>query len=52
MDKKLIRMSLVKDIEMNDGGKVRLTFRPSSPVCPMAFKLEGDIHKHTAERIW
>ena len=35
-------MGLVRDLEA-DGGRVRLTFRPTSPVCPLAYKLGADI---------
>jgi metal-sulfur cluster biosynthetic enzyme len=36
------RMDLVHDLRV-DGGHVTLVFRPTSPVCPMAFKLAADI---------
>lgn len=36
------RMDLVHDLEV-EGGRVTLVFRPTSPVCPMAFKLAADI---------
>lgn len=42
----VIRMGLVKGMEIEKGGtgyKAILTFRPSSPVCPMAFKLAWDM---------
>jgi metal-sulfur cluster biosynthetic enzyme len=42
----VVRMGLVKDtrLEKGDTGyKAVLTFRPSSPVCPMAFKLAWDM---------
>jgi metal-sulfur cluster biosynthetic enzyme len=41
----IMRMRLVKDISIDRDGRVSLTFRPSSPVCPMAFKLAYDIKK-------
>ena len=41
----IMRMRLVKDLLIDQDGKVSLTFRPSSPVCPMAFKLAYDIKK-------
>jgi metal-sulfur cluster biosynthetic enzyme len=44
----VIRMGLVRDTRLEKAGKgcrAILTFRPSSPVCPMAFKLAWDIKK-------
>jgi metal-sulfur cluster biosynthetic enzyme len=42
----VVRMGLVKKTVLEKGGtgyKAILTFRPSSPVCPMAFKLAWDM---------
>jgi metal-sulfur cluster biosynthetic enzyme len=39
----IMRMRLVRELYVDPCGRVRLTFRPSSPVCPMAFKLAHDI---------
>jgi metal-sulfur cluster biosynthetic enzyme len=39
----IMRMKLVTDLSVDQDGTVSLTFRPSSPVCPMAFKLAHDI---------
>jgi metal-sulfur cluster biosynthetic enzyme len=42
----VIRMGLVRDTRLQKDGKgyrAVLTFRPSSPVCPMAFKLAWDM---------
>jgi metal-sulfur cluster biosynthetic enzyme len=39
----VMRMKLVRDLAIDEDGRVKLTFRPSSPVCPMAFKLAYDI---------
>ena len=36
------RMDLVHDLRIEDG-RVTLVFRPTSPVCPMAFKLAAAI---------
>ena len=41
-----LRMGLVRNVEIEEdpaGKKVTLVFRPSSPVCPMAFKLAWDL---------
>jgi len=36
------RMGLIKDLQV-EAGHATLVFRPTSPVCPMAFKLAADI---------
>jgi metal-sulfur cluster biosynthetic enzyme len=41
----IMRMKLVKDLSVHEDGTVSLTFRPSSPVCPMAFKLADEIQR-------
>ncbi len=45
----VIRMQLVLDLQVDDGGVVRYTFRPSSPVCPIAVYLAKEIKKAVAE---
>ncbi|MEA2008316.1 MAG: iron-sulfur cluster assembly protein, partial [Chloroflexota bacterium] len=32
----VIRMRLIKNLEVSDDGQVKYTFQPSSPVCPIA----------------
>ncbi len=47
----VIRMGLVKKTRLEkkgNGFKATLTFRPSSPVCPMAFKLAWDMKQCAA----
>ena len=39
----VIRMRLVEDLTVNDEGHVKYTFRPSSPVCPIAVSLAQQI---------
>ncbi len=39
----IMRMKLVRDLSIDEHGRVSLTFRPSSPVCPLAFKLAYNI---------
>ena len=44
----IMRMGLVRHTELHrkdSGYKAILTFRPSSPVCPMAFKLAWDMQQ-------
>lgn len=35
----VIRMQLVQNLQVSDEGKVTYTFRPSSPLCPIAVPL-------------
>lgn len=35
----VIRMQLVQNLQVEDNGKVIYTFRPSSPLCPIAVPL-------------
>ncbi len=35
----VMRMKLVRDLTVNENGKVDLTFRPSSVFCPLGFQL-------------
>ncbi len=35
----VVRMQLVQDIQIDEIGKVTYTFRPSSPLCPIAAPL-------------
>ncbi|MGC8658605.1 MAG: metal-sulfur cluster assembly factor [Desulfomonilaceae bacterium] len=39
----IMRMGIVKNVTIQDDGAVSLTFRPSSPTCPMAYALAGAI---------
>ena len=39
----VIRMQLVKDLVVTDQGEVSYTFRPSSPICPIAVYLAQQI---------
>jgi len=41
----IMRMDLIHDIEVTADGSVSLVFRPSSPVCPMAYSLANSIKK-------
>jgi metal-sulfur cluster biosynthetic enzyme len=45
----VIRMRLIEDLEVEEGGAVRYKFRPSSPLCPMAIPLTLSIRKAVAE---
>jgi metal-sulfur cluster biosynthetic enzyme len=39
----VMRMKLIKDLQVRENGFVSLTFAPSSPVCPLAFQLAFSI---------
>ena len=39
------RMELVEDIQVDGKGSVHMVFRPSSPVCPMAYSLASSIRR-------
>jgi metal-sulfur cluster biosynthetic enzyme len=39
----IMRMDLVHGLEVGPDGSVSLIFRPSSPVCPMAYSLANSI---------
>jgi metal-sulfur cluster biosynthetic enzyme len=41
----IMRMDLVHDLVVTPEGEVSLVFRPSSPVCPMAYSLANTIKK-------
>lgn len=45
----IMRMKLITDLSVDQDGTVSLTFRPSSPVCPLAFKLAYDIQTAVKE---
>lgn len=41
----VMRMEIIQDIDVSEDGTVRVTFRPSSPICPMAFTLAESIRQ-------
>ena len=41
----VVDMGLIKEISVSDDNTVGVTFRPSSPVCPLAFVLAVNIKK-------
>lgn len=46
----VIRMRLVEELDVDpQSGQVRYTFRPSSPLCPLAVTLALDIQRAIAE---
>ena len=45
----VIRMRLVEDLVVDENGHVSYTFRPSSPLCPIAVSLAQTIKRAVAE---
>jgi metal-sulfur cluster biosynthetic enzyme len=45
----VVRMRLVEDLVVDSGGRVRYTFRPSSPFCPIAVFLAQQIKQAVAQ---
>jgi metal-sulfur cluster biosynthetic enzyme len=45
----VVHMQLVQDIQIDDAGKVSYTFRPSSPLCPIAVPLAVTILQAISE---
>jgi len=45
----VVRMRLVEDLNVREGGQVSYEFRPSSPVCPIAVYLVQQIKRAVAE---
>jgi metal-sulfur cluster biosynthetic enzyme len=41
----IMRMDLIHDLRVSTDGSVSMVFRPSSPVCPMAYALGSSIKK-------
>ena len=39
----IMRMDIIHDLHVEDGGEVSLIFRPTSPQCPMAYALANSI---------
>ena len=44
----VVRMRLIQELEVDDDGRVRYTFRPSSPLCPLAVTLALQIKQAIA----
>jgi metal-sulfur cluster biosynthetic enzyme len=44
----VMRMRLVENLSVDEEGRVRYTFRPSSPLCPLAVTLALEIKKNVA----
>ena len=45
----VVRMRLIEDLMVDETGKVRYRFRPSSPLCPLAVTLALQIKEAVAQ---
>ena len=45
----VVDMGLIRELSVGDDGSVNAVFRPSSPVCPLAFVLAANIKKALEE---
>ena len=45
----VVRMRLIEELTVDENGVARYTFRPSSPLCPMAVSLALSIRQAVAE---
>jgi metal-sulfur cluster biosynthetic enzyme len=45
----VIRMRLIEDLSVDEDGRVKYTFRPSSPLCPIAVPLANIIRLAVAK---
>ena len=45
----VVRMRLIEELEVGEGGAARYKFRPSSPLCPLAVSLALSIREAVAE---
>lgn len=45
----VIRMHVIEDLRVDDERKVKLILRPTSPVCPLAYKVAADIKQAIKE---
>lgn len=48
----VMRMDIVHNLEVRNTGEVSLIFRPSSPVCPMAYTLANSIKTRIEALEW
>ncbi len=45
----VVRMRLIQELQIDEAGQVSYTFRPSSPLCPLAVFLASNIKSAVAE---
>ena len=39
----VVRMRVIKDLQVRENGRVEVILEPTSPVCPLAYKVAADI---------
>ena len=45
----VVRLGLIRELHADEDGTVHLTFRPTSPVCPLAFQIAVEIKRAALE---
>ncbi|HIE04611.1 MAG TPA: metal-sulfur cluster assembly factor [Candidatus Latescibacteria bacterium] len=46
----VVSLGLIREVSVDEEGKVNIVFRPTSPLCPLAFKIALDV-KDAAEKV-
>lgn len=46
----VVSLGLIREVSVDEEGKVSIVFRPTSPLCPLAFKIALDI-REAAEKV-
>jgi len=46
----VVSLGMIREVSVDEGGKVSIVFRPTSPLCPLAFKIALDI-REAAEKV-
>lgn len=41
----VVSLGLIREVSVDEEGKVSIVFRPTSPLCPLAFKIALDIRE-------
>ncbi|RKY57790.1 MAG: metal-sulfur cluster assembly factor [Candidatus Latescibacterota bacterium] len=45
----VVSLGLIREVSVDEEGKVSIVFRPTSPLCPLAFKIALDIRDAAKE---
>ena len=45
----VVSLGLIRELSVDEGGRVHIVFRPTSPLCPLAFKIALDIREAAEE---
>ena len=46
----VVSLGMIREVSVDERGKVSIVFRPTSPLCPLAFKIALDI-REAAEKV-